>query len=97
MQAKRCPRCLNEEQAFNAPLGKVIRNPYAKQGSPVWDDCKACQGTGYVSTIVVNAIVQAFPDKAEKILSELRWSMDHFSFNLHGMYVGIELDGYIHS
>lgn len=33
----------------------------------------------------------------EGILKELRWSGDHYSFNFAGIYVGIELDGYMHT
>jgi hypothetical protein len=78
-------------------MGKVVRNPYAK-GTPVLDDCYACDGTGYVPDIVVSEIRRCFPEKAPRILSELRWSMDHFSFMLGGIYVGVEKnDGYIHS
>jgi hypothetical protein len=46
---------------------------------------------------VSEAIKQAFPKDANEILDSLRWSGDHFSFNRWGMYVGVELDGYIHS
>ena len=34
---------------------------------------------------------------ADKIIASLRWSYDHFSFDWCGMYVGVELDGYIHT
>lgn len=30
-------------------------------------------------------------------LRPLRWSGDHYSFVTNGMYVGIELDGYMHT
>lgn len=33
----------------------------------------------------------------QDILKQLRWSMDHYSFNFAGMYVGVELDGYMHT
>lgn len=33
----------------------------------------------------------------EFILKQLRWSGDHYSFNFAGMYVGVELDGYMHT
>ncbi len=76
-----CPTC--------AATGKVSK--------AVYDDCKACDGSGFVPDVVVNAIRNAFPNNADDILKELRWSMDHFSFTRWGMYVGVECDGYIHS
>lgn len=33
----------------------------------------------------------------EDFLKQLRWSYDHYSFNFAGMYVGVELDGYMHT
>lgn len=95
MNAVRCPKCLYHEQSFEAPLGKVARNPYALG---MWDDCNACEGTGYIPTKIVDAVVKAFPKEAEEIVSSLRWSSDHWSFVRWGMYIGIEpKDGYIHS
>ena len=97
MNAIRCPRCLIHEQSYKAPLGQCIRNPYADLTKAVYDPCIACEGTGYVSTLVVESICNAFPKDPESILASLRWSGDHFSFIRWGMYIGVELDGYIHS
>lgn len=33
----------------------------------------------------------------QDILKALRWSGDHYSFMFAGMYVGVELDGYMHT
>lgn len=33
----------------------------------------------------------------ERILKELRWNFDHYFFNFAGMYVGVELDGHMHT
>lgn len=33
----------------------------------------------------------------QDILKALRWSFDHYSFDYAGMYVGVELDGYMHT
>ena len=46
---------------------------------------------------VSEAIKNAFPKDASDILNSLRFSVDHFSFNRWGMYVGVEFDGYIHT
>lgn len=46
---------------------------------------------------VSESIKKSFPDQALEILSSLRWSYDHYSFQRWGMYVGVELDGYIHT
>jgi hypothetical protein len=48
---------------------------------------------------VLEAIRDSFPKNAEKIISELRYHHgdDFWSFNIHGMFVGCERDGYIHS
>ena len=98
MNAIRCPRCIFHEQSYNAPLGKCVRNPYAALDKAVHDDCIACNGTGYVPTVVVESICKSFPNDAESIVKDLRWSMDHFSFVRWGMYIGVEVkDGYIHS
>jgi hypothetical protein len=34
---------------------------------------------------------------ASETARALRWSYDHFSFDFAGMYVGVELDGHMHS
>jgi hypothetical protein len=49
--------------------------------------------------IVLENVINAFPNEATRILRELRYSAlsDYWSFNLCGMYVGVERDGYIHS
>lgn len=36
-------------------------------------------------------------ERFERILRELRWNYDHYCFNFAGMYVGVELDGYMHT
>lgn len=33
----------------------------------------------------------------EHILRELKWNGDHYYFYFAGMYVGVELDGYMHT
>lgn len=33
----------------------------------------------------------------QDILKALCWSGDHYSFDFAGMYVGVELDGYMHT
>jgi S-adenosylmethionine synthetase len=51
-----------------------------------------------IPDIVTQAIKDAFKyDYKEILQSLLRWSGDHYSFNKWGMYVGVELDGYIHT
>jgi hypothetical protein len=101
MQATRCPKCIYYEQTHRAPLGKIVRNPYAREGSPVYDDCNACNGSGYIPMVVVDSIVKfARGDvkRAEQILVELKWHSDHFAFMAGNMYVGIEKeDGYLHT
>ena len=90
-----CPRC-----ASSPMTGHVIRNPYANTGSPVYDKCPACDGAGFIPEAVVSSITNfaRTPTRADEILKNLRWSSDHFSFNMHGMYVGVEkTDGYIHT
>ena len=51
------------------------------------------------SDVVKKAIREAFPKDAEEIIAELRWHFgDGFwSFHRWGMFVGVELDGYIHT
>ena len=99
----RCPRCLQDERSFQAPPGKVVRNPYSitKGLGPttVYDECPACEGSGEIPAKVVEAVVNyaRTPEKAKEYISNLRWSSDHFSFAAHGTYVGVERDGYLHS
>ena len=92
-----CPRCKYYSDFYNAPKGKVVRNPYASGSAYVFDNCDACSGTGNVPDVVVQAITDAFPKSCSSILAGLRWSTDHFSFVINGMYVGCEIDGYLHS
>ena len=48
---------------------------------------------------VIASIRGSFPDKAEEILHQLRYHPgdDFWSFYMHGMFVGVERDGYIHT
>lgn len=50
-----------------------------------------------IPDVVSMSIHKSFPKDANDILKDLRWSMGYFSFNRWGMYVGVELDGYIHT
>lgn len=52
-----------------------------------------------VEEIVVNNLLNAFPNNAQSILQELKWSPlgGNYFFVRWGMYVGVEPDGYIHS
>jgi hypothetical protein len=99
MSARRCPKCIIHERLYNAPLGKVVRNPYANIANAVHDDCDACNGTGYIPMIIIEAIENfaSTSERADEYISQLRWSYDHFSFTAHGIYIGIEKDGYMHS
>jgi hypothetical protein len=50
-----------------------------------------------IPDVVSASIRERFADDADAILNSLRWSGDHFAFNKWGMYVGVELDGHIHT
>ena len=50
-----------------------------------------------ITDVVSASIKNSFPDKFNDIMPSVRWSYDHFSFNYGGMYVGVELDGYVHT
>ena len=52
-----------------------------------------------VPDVVIQAIHDAFPKSAERVIREMRWSSIDgcWLVALHGCTVGIELDGYIHS
>ena len=95
--AIRCPKCISHERMYRAPLGKTVRNPYAASGNFMYDECDACNGTGYLPLLIIASIEKSFPNNAAEILGKLRWSGDHFSFDWHGIYVGVEVDGYCHS
>jgi hypothetical protein len=98
MTTIRCPRCLYHEQSYKTPLGKIVRNPHADLTKAVHDDCIACDGSGYIPELILDAVRSAFPKSADEIIPTIRWSMDHWSFILGGgLYVGIERDGYVHS
>jgi hypothetical protein len=99
MNAIECPKCKVHASIYSAPRGKVVRNPEAGLKNAVHDDCNACNGSGYIPSVVIDSIV-AFArtkERAQEYLNGLRWSYDHFSFNAHGMYIGCEVDGYLHS
>lgn len=48
---------------------------------------------------VIDAIRNSFPNDADDILSGLRYHAcdDLYSFDRWGMFVGVELDGHIHT
>ena len=96
----RCPRCKYDQETYQAPAGKVVRNPAALSNGVMYDTCIACFGTGEVPTAVLESIKQGMPKVYETILQDpklLRWSGDHYSIMAYGMYVGCELDGYCHT
>lgn len=108
MKVIQCPKCHYDASNYQAPKGKVIRNPYADLSKAIFDDCNACGGTGHVPEAVVMSIVNfamggpvqsaaSLNSKVDVYLASLRWSIDHFSFYVHGMYVGVEVDGYLHT
>ncbi len=101
MRAKRCLKCKYHEDFYAAPLGKLARNPHGSEGTaPVYDKCFACDGTGYIPTVILDSILRhtrGDEKRAEEIAASLRWQGDHYSFDCAGMYVGIELDGYMHT
>lgn len=100
MQNIRCPKCAYHYDNYHCPLGKIVRNPYAAKGSvPVHDNCNACEGTGYIPGKVIDSIIRFSRDsgRAQEYISGLRWSGDHYSFMVGSMYVGVEVDGYLHT
>lgn len=99
MDAIRCPRCKVQATIYNAPVGKVVRNPEAGLTNAVHDDCKACNGTGYIPGVVLDSITKFARDpvKAKEYAEALHWNYDHFGFKAGGMYVGVECDGYLHT
>ena len=49
---------------------------------------------------VIQGLRKAFPASTppvDELIKQLRWNMDHYYVNYAGMYVGIELDGYVHT
>jgi hypothetical protein len=49
--------------------------------------------------VIIQAINQAFPTQADLILKDLKYDniMGCFYFTIHGMFVGVEWDGTIHT
>lgn len=47
--------------------------------------------------VPVPCTCQVSMSRFQDILKALRWSGDHYSFYFAGMYVGVELDGYMHT
>ena len=92
-----CSKCLYHHEFYQAPIGKVVRNPEALKYGCTHDTCDACDGTGYIPENILSAIEGAFPNSYAMIKDNVRWSSDHWSFIVAGMYVGVEKDGYIHS
>ncbi len=48
---------------------------------------------------VYEAVKNAFPMNYEQVYAEMQWSPLHgcWTVVVHGIFVGIEVDGYIHS
>jgi hypothetical protein len=93
----RCKRCAHYEEFYKAPPGKVVRNPSAP-GTPMFDECWACNGTGLIPQVVLDGIKQSFPNRYDEIIAKMTWNYDHYGFNIGGLYVGCEIkDGYCHS
>ena len=51
------------------------------------------------SQVVIDAISNAFPKESKEILASLQYDgiLGCWYFTRWGMFVGVELDGYIHS
>jgi hypothetical protein len=51
------------------------------------------------SETVVNAIREAFPKSCDEILANMKYypGDDFWGFSIHGIFVGVEQSGYIHS
>jgi len=69
-------------------------------------NCKACGGTGKIPALVLAALMRYARQhenddhgcpSAMELVSQLKWSVDHFYFERAGIYHGIELDGHIHT
>jgi hypothetical protein len=52
-----------------------------------------------IPEVVKASIRKSFPSQAELILKDLQFDtiMGCYHFNLCGMFVGVELDGYVHT
>lgn len=97
-----CPKCKYHQENYHAPVGKIVRNPYAAKGlPPVYDNCNACEGLGTIPKAVIQSVTnfgeRHSPQRAQEYLAALRWSGDHYSFMVGNMYVGVEVDGYLHT
>lgn len=57
------------------------------------------RGQKEVPAVVIESIKQSFPKNAAEILGLLEWDSINrcFYFNMWGMCVGVETDGYIHT
>jgi hypothetical protein len=56
-------------------------------------------GDRIVEQVVIESIGSSFPTNADSILQDLKWSSINgcYYFERWGMWVGCEVDGYIHS
>ena len=67
----------------------------------MYDDCNACEGKGVIPQVVLDSVT-AFGERhsrerAQEYIAALRWCGDHYSFMCGGLYVGIEVDGHLHT
>ena len=94
-----CGKCSYYHEYENAPIGKIVTHIHygPDAGKNVQSDCNACKGTGEISEVIINSIKLLYPEKAESILSSMKWHGDHYGFMLGTMYVGCELDGFLHT
>jgi hypothetical protein len=96
-----CPRCEYDREFNKAPLGKVVKNVSTSYchttESDRYEDCKACNGKGFIPAAVIAGIQKSFPNVTEMALSTLKWDMDHYYFIRLDCYIGVELSGHCHS
>jgi hypothetical protein len=68
--------------------------------------CRACGGTGNIPALVLAALMRYARQhqnddhgcpSAMELVDQLKWHLDHFSFERAGMYHGVELSGHIHT
>jgi hypothetical protein len=103
MSKYHCPRCEFDRSSLGAPLGKIVRRVAwtEEDGTSIeskqYEDCKACNGTGFIPDAVIAGIQKTFPNVTEMALSTLKWDMDHYYFIRFDCYIGVELDGHCHS
>jgi hypothetical protein len=99
-----CLHCDYDHIYSGVVRGKIQTNRSDGRSNPIYKDCPACDGAGYISDVIMDSLnryCKQHTVSIDELMGLLKNSSDHFCFWINGMYHGVEFTGtnrgYIHT